>query len=159
MSAPAGETLRELERELLIASEQGETRAFGDLQGQLGVGHGQLEEALDTLREHGKAVEAAPGEWRGPMADELGEGPVNGSQPEAEEPRVEVHVGGEDEPGAISAVDGSRVEFYPPPADQPTVRLTFAIADALEPASLGALVKAGISEAKEHGEPFWLEVV
>lgn len=156
MSAPAGEVVRELERDLLVASESGETRTFAELQDTYGLGHEDLAAALDTLREHGKAVEAAPGEWRGPMADELGSGPPAGAGESADGAGPVVVSVGEGEP-----------EDERPPARwlsesaqvQPTVRLTMAIADALEPQSLGALVKAGIEEARGDGVPFWLEVV
>lgn len=71
MAGPATEGLRELERELMLATEVDETRSFPELQERFGLGHDDLAASLDMLRTHGKAIEDAPGEWRGPHQDEI----------------------------------------------------------------------------------------
>lgn len=151
MAAPADEQLRELSRLLVIASETGDARSFPSLQEELGVGHDDLAGMLDRLREHGQAIEAAPGEWRGPMADEL----PREQEPEAEpeSPRVRVDAPADDLPEPGRGFLSEAVTFGA------TVRLTPGVAAALDAPALGAIVKAGIDEAKEAGVPFILEVL
>jgi hypothetical protein len=160
VSAPAGEDLRELERELTVAAEQGETREFGRLREEFGVGTQELQAMLDALREHGKAVEEAPGEWRGPTLDEVDSAPV-------ESPRVMVSADVPEDEGGMVPADGRIIErhghgglpaamFAGQQAD-PNVRLTMAIAEALEAEALGQLVKAAIAGLPEH-ESFILEI-
>lgn len=155
MAAPATEELRELARELTIAAEQGETRRFDELREQLGMGHEDLEQALGTLREHGQAVEASPGEWRGPLMDELEGGRPAGAD---DDERVRVSVpdaseaGEEEEPAQAG---GAALDFLAP--GDATVRLNRAIADALDDESLGKIVKAGLAGSGD--EVFVLEVL
>lgn len=144
MSAPASEMVREIARELEVAGEQGQTMSVAALRDHFELGHDDLLEALDALREHGQAVEAAPGEWRGPMADEL---------PQPEPPRVRVSVADEEPPEREPLPRGTLLS-----SSGATVRLTPGVADALNAEALGAIVKAGIEEAKALGEPFVLEV-
>jgi biotin operon repressor len=155
MSEPANEETRELGRTLLIAAESGQTRHLAELREEMGVSTAELSQMLDTLREHGQAVEVAPGEWRGPLADE-----VEAAAAPLEPVRVSVPANAEDNgEGRLSPPETfdplrSGVQVF-----APTVRLTMAIANALEPEALGALVKAGISESEERNETFVLEVL
>lgn len=157
VSAPASEDLRELERLLLVASESGESREFGTLREELAMGHDDLTEALSTLREHGKAHEEAPGYWTG-GSDEASTGPVVVSVPdpvdEADDLRSAAALerfdrgrGGGAFTSESAAVAGA------------TIRLTVAVANALDAESLGKLVKAGIAEAVEQEQPFTMEVL
>jgi hypothetical protein len=129
MSAPATEDLRELERLLLVAAETDETRGVEGLCEELGIVPSVMAGLLDELREHGKAIEAAPGEWRGPMQDELDEVDV-----EPEPPRVVVSsmeaVSGGVEAQEVAPWRRSAVDSVPP-----HVRLTMGIAHALDPAA------------------------
>lgn len=170
MAAPASEEVRELERLLVIAADSGEPVAFAKLQEELGMGHGDLEAALDVLRAHGKASEVAPGEWSG------GEGlsAVEADEGEPEPVRVSVGEGEGEAPAtadeiaaraeALAARDGAPAEHlaqgWGSIGAEPTVRLTFAIASTLTAEVLGALVKAGIDDAAtREDETFVLEVV
>lgn len=150
MSAPASEDLRELERLLVVAAETGEPREFASLREELAIGHDDMQKALDTLREHGKAQEVAPGMWSGPEAGAVSvpPAPVVVSAPEPE-PLADLDEGYAD----AATREAMRFDVAP------TVRLTVAIANALDPDALGKLVKAGIEEASAAGETFTLEVV
>lgn len=152
MAGAATEDLRELARLLLIASEQGETCTTAALQDELGAGHDDLMGMLNTLREHGQAVEAAPGEWRGPMADEVDRVAA------AEAPRVGVHIDDGDAEQSPAATGSAFAVRGPMVNGEATVRITRAIADALEDGALGALVKAGLAGV-EDGELFVMEVL
>jgi hypothetical protein len=145
MAAPASEDLRELERVLTAAAERGESCSVGGLREEMDVGTAELSAMLDTLREHGKAVEEAPGEWRGPLMDE-----IDAAAPAAEPLRVVVNA---------DVPEAREVEEIPIPrgrtewttmgyeqGSQPTVRLTRAIAEALDADALGKLVKAGLED-------------
>jgi hypothetical protein len=155
VSAPAGEDLRELERELTVAAESGEPMTLAAVQESLGVGHDDAVGALETLREHGKAVEVAPGEWSGPTQDELDAAAA--SSVEAT-PRVVVRADvpeeAEDVPRRARAPAGAEGILT---LAEPTVRLTMAIAEALDADAIGKLVKAAIA-GTEAGEVFILEI-
>jgi hypothetical protein len=159
MSAPATETLREIERDLRLATEDTERGmvTFPELREKHGLGHDDLEAALDILRTHGKAVEDAPGEWRGPFEDEK-------RQEVAPAPRVQVSADPEipDDDDAHAAVaeamrGSARVPLFRTEGSQPNVRINVAIANALDAESLGNLVKAGIADLE--GDVFTLEVI
>lgn len=157
VSAPATEDLRELERLLVVAAETGESREFGTLREELAMGHDDLTQALNVLREHGKAHEESPGCWTG-GSDDAG-GPVVVSVPDPAEPHEEN--GGA---AALERFDRARGEPRPFTSESAavagaTIRLTVAVANALDAESLGKLVKAGISEAVEQELPFTMEVL
>lgn len=162
MAEPASEDLRELERLLVIAADSGETRSVAGLQEELGMGRSDLMGALDVLREHGKAITVAPDEWSGPGVEDM--------PPEsADAGPVRVSVS-DDEDGGERAVeyfrrqdgqleplpDGEARRWHTIGAAGPTVRLTRAIADALDPEAIGKIVKAGLESA--DGDRFILEV-
>lgn len=158
MATPATEDLRELERLLAEAGDLGRTRSFESLREELGLGHNDLTEAIDTLREVGKAVEVAPGEWSGPNGDESGEPePLRVSVPEvAESERLDAAAAAlrrRDGGQAYEAAVASGLIGGP----ETTVRLTRAIADELDAAALGQIVKAGL-KGVDATVPFVLEV-
>lgn len=142
------EMTRELERLLVVAAEEGRTLALSEMQGELGVGHDDLGEMLDALREKGTAVEAAPSEWRGPMVDEM---PPSEPAPDQER-RVRVSVGENDREQLAPRATALSVGM------DATVKLTPAVAAALSAEALGEVVKAGIAEANKAGDAFVLEV-
>lgn len=144
-----------LRDELSRATDIGESRTRVALREASGLGAGDLEVGLAWLREAGEITEVTPDGF------EL----VVGGEP----------LGGEDE-GATSLPSGEPMALpgAPPPgvrlaraAHRPfadlletqrsTVKLTKGVAAALDAATIGALVKAGIEEAA--GGPFVLEVV
>lgn len=160
MAAPANEMLRELERVLTLAADSGEPAARASLQAELGVGGDELQSMLDELRAHGKAVEVTPGEWRGPLAEDgaAEPQPVTVSAPE---PENQDELSDEQVRAWFARQDREPMAAPMPAVDMvsgATVRLTPAVADALDPEALGKLVKAGIDEAKAVGLPFILEV-
>lgn len=168
MAAPASEDLRELERDLELAAERGETVTRAEVQEKYGAGAGDVDEMLNVLREHGKAFEVAPGEWRGPTLAELEEARAAVVEP----PRVKVSVpdgDGDVDPDFAARAErlsdaitrrrllgatGERVAMV---AGEPTVRLTRAIAAALDADALGKVVQAAL-DGLEDGEVFVLEV-
>jgi hypothetical protein len=160
VSEPATGLLRELERELLMASDGGETRLFEELRESLNVEAEELAAALDILRTHGKAAEITPNEWGVQDSTAVAVAPGGG--------RVEVPstvTEASEEPDAAAAalrrLDGDRPVAVDDPrhplyaselrqlgqVGQANVRLTRGVAGALSPESLGALVKAGIDES------------
>lgn len=151
MSAPASEDLRELERLLANASDSGETVSLNAMREEFpDWPRDGLLGALGTLREHGKAVEDAPGEWRGPSSEDASEAPrvaVSVSdEPEEEDARPPAR--------AVMGVTGERVAMV---SGEPTVRLTRSIAEALDSDALGKVVQAALN-GLEDGEVFVLEV-
>lgn len=165
MSAPASSDLRELERELLMAAERGETLSIAEMQEIAGAGHDDLMAMLDTLREHGKAVEDAPGDWRGPLQDELDAIAAADRKPDPVRVSVPDH---ESENGGGRAAElaelagRQRIETEPAPAEwfgpDPTVRLTRSIAEALDAEALGKVVQAAL-QGLDDSEPFLLEIL
>lgn len=151
MAAPASEDLREAARLLQIAGETGEPVSFATLQGELGVGHDDLSSILATLAEHGKAEEVAPGEWSAPDTATL--------PAPADDGRVRVRVSESDEPDEPGAGAEADEFAFGRVLSQPSVRLTMAIAAALDAAALGQIVKAGIEDAASRDEPFTMEVL
>jgi hypothetical protein len=154
MAAPASEDLRELERLLTVAAETDDRVTVAQVREEFEVGHNDAMGMLNTLREHGKAVEVAPGEWQGPSLDELdgaqqGPGPVVVRTPDPPD-QLE-----EDEQAAPREAPQWGTAFAG--GSEPTVRLTMAIAEALDAEAIGKLVKAAI-EGVEDGEVFVLEV-
>lgn len=160
MAAPASEDLRELERLLTVARETNDTLTEAVLMDELGCGHNDLTAMLDTLREHGKAVQESPGEW---VAGD-------GEPAQAESERVKVHlVENEPEGDDAAAIERAPVDALEPITPQWTglvppfitpadVRLTRAMVAALDPAALGALIQAGL-EGVEDGAVFRIEVM
>lgn len=163
MSAPASEDLRELERQLEMAAERGETMTINALRTEFdGSGSpatvDEVLEMLGTLRQHGKAIEEAPGEWRGPTLDEL---------ERMEEPaRVTVTLpetpDGPPDPDEVRNGAGRalvrQLEQSFGGGVEPTVRITQAIAEQMTAEALGQLVAAGLKSVAE-GETFLLEVL
>lgn len=160
MSAPADGDLRECERLLTVAAEEGVAVSEAWLQDELGVGRTDLMRMLDTLREHGKAVEVAPGEWG------QGDGPA--AAEEAAVAPVVVQTADVDEPEAGVALDDPRPTSFEgaqeyiaehlrsaPPASH--VRLSRGMVAALEPDALGKLIRAGIDDVGD-GLVFRFEV-
>lgn len=152
MASPATSDLRELERALRLATDQGATREFASLREEFEVGHDDMEAMLDLLRTHGKAVEDAPGEWRAPYDDEG----VDDDDPEVEAGlRVSAETDESAQPAA-AAQPGEAQRWGFAGAMLPHVRLTRSIAAALEAEALGRLVLAGIADTDGV---FVLEVV
>jgi hypothetical protein len=145
MATPATGDLRELERLLLIAADDGSELTVSAVQEAFGVVHEEAVGMLGTLREHGKAIEVVPGGWRGPLASE---GMALEAPPEPQ--RVQVQ-----ELGAVPDEDPV------PPAGWslgPTVRITRAIAENMTDVALGQLVQAGLKSVAED-ETFEMEVI
>jgi hypothetical protein len=144
----------EVRDELMRATDAGETRTRADLQASCGIGASDMDAVLNTLRERSVASEVAPGEWE-LVADDVREARVaaRAPAPATEEP--------EPEPAA-GAIEPPRLprEFEPPESPLPVtsaVRITTAMLDALDDASLGALVRAGVVGA--GGQRFTFEVL
>lgn len=160
MSAPANEDIRELERLLVVAADLGEARSEASLREELGLGAHDLQSVLGLLREHGKAFEETPGEWRGPLMDEGANAPVVVSVSDAVDPDAS--------PAAMHAAaleamahrgpDMTALPFAPALSAGATVQLTPGVAAALSAEALGAVVKAGIDEAIAAGMPFVLRI-
>lgn len=145
------------------ARDQGETRDVTALREECGVGHDDLSDVLNALREQGLAVEAAPGEWRRPFdgetdvgagAEDAGPGAAEAAldrfdgRGEEDEPSAPASPGRRAHPTAAAAVAAGEGE----------VRMTMAVAGALKPETMGELVAAGMEEAKEAGRAFVLRV-
>jgi hypothetical protein len=139
--------------ELALARDAGEMRSVSALQEACGVGHEDLMAVLDVMRERGSAVEAAPGEWRQPFEDEV-------APPAAEDaPQAPEAPGGMSLAEAEMRTGPGRAGTVPARAlvGEATASLPRAMADVLDAAAIGALVKAGI-ESCPVGQTFVFEV-
>lgn len=150
MASPASEDLRELARLLEIAADTGDRVTLAQVREEFGVGHEDALALLGELRANGKAIEVAPGEWEAPSGIEGVTMPVDESV--AEPARVVVSTPDLEPPPAR----GAQGVFVGGPA-VPTVRLTMAVAEALNAEALGQVVKAALG-GLEDGEAFYLEV-
>lgn len=150
--------------ELVRAGDIGEQRSRADLQAAVGIGGGDLEAALDALRSEGAITEEAPDRWASVPAgvrEARAAAVAADEEPEAEPAPAAGHVrvmgdaGGLEElslaeaerragRGAPSA--GGRV-----PVESKRIELPFGVADALDEAALGKIVKAGLAEAQAVG--------
>lgn len=157
--------LDDVRQRLIAAGEQGEMLTVAALREAIGIGHDDLTDVLNTLREAGDAVEGAPNEWRAPYDDELesragGEAAADdGSEEDADDERGAAALREHDErarrrgqplvaPIAASGAAPTTGE----------VVLTMAVAKALDPETIGKLVEAGINESSEADRAFVLRV-
>jgi hypothetical protein len=137
--------------ELRRGSDAGDFRSRAQLQQACGVGAGDLGAILDSLRAEGVASELAPDEWA--LADSPAAGGEAAAVPEVEEEEPG-RPGGQWEPPELPGRPRvPRVE-----GEESRVTLTQGVAGALDEQALGALVKAGIDEAKEASATFVFEV-
>ena len=144
MTAPEW-ALPMVERALADKAVGGETITEAALQEEVGIGHDDLRATLDALREEGKAVEEAPGEWRAPYEDE--------EQIEAGEPAAE-RASSADLPS--TALSAPRADSRLARAGEVTTVLTAGMAKSLGADALGQFIHAGIEDAS--GRPFVLRV-
>lgn len=145
-----------VEDELRRISDRGELASRAVLREMVGLGAADLEQALDALREQGRASEVEPDGFRA------------GVEPEPELPDVSG--------GSHSAADAEELReraarWTPPPlkpgeADEPRmltyapvaqVTMPRAVAAVLDAEALGQLLKAGI-DASAQDAPFIFEV-
>lgn len=143
--------------EMEVAADTSETRSVAGLRETHGIGHDDLIAVLDQLRQEGLAIEAAPGEWRGPFMDEQADASpartaARREPREAEEPGMSL-AQAERQAGALAVM-----ERREPVGEEKRTTLSRGVAQALDAAALGALVKAGIDEAMEASVAFVFEV-
>lgn len=124
--------------------------SMGELRELTGLGHEDLTAVLDELREAGAAVEAAPGEWRGPYEDEAGEAAARAAMDRRDGRDEELD---EEDPGP------SPFREERPSEEASEVVLTTLIASALDSETIGKLVQAGINEASSERRAFVLRVL
>lgn len=161
--------------ELARAGDIGEQRSRAQLQETCGLGAGDLDGALNTLREAGEATEEAPDAWAA-MPEAVREARAAAAAPAAEpegdgglpvrEAATRTRVAGglaeEDLPSLAEAERaagrGAPSAGGAPPEAVKRVELPLGVADALDEAALGKIVKAGIESAKGVGASFVLVV-
>jgi hypothetical protein len=135
--------------ELRRISDRGELASRAELQEAVGLGAGDLERALDSLRDRGLASEVEPDGYR------YGEGePSPAPAREVEEPGVSLAQAER----AAAVVEPPRRARARDESDEVLVQLPLAVAKALDAAALGGIVNAGIAEAEQDGVPFIFEV-
>lgn len=137
--------------ELALARDGGEMRSVSALQEACGVGHEDLMAVLDVMRERGSAVEAAPGEWRQPFEDEVAP-PAAEDEPQAPEAPAGMSLAEAERAAAVAAPAFTRAAV-----GEATASLPRAMADVLDAAAIGSLVKAGIDSCPV-GQTFVFEV-
>lgn len=136
--------------ELRRITDRGELASRSELQAAVGVGAGDLQAALDVLRDAGEASEVEPDGFRLGLEDD-DEPPAR----VAGAPGVTVEEFEEQPPRRVTAVQvGGYREEYGGPAQ---VTMPRAVAAVLDAQALGALVKAGI-DTTDAGETFVFEV-
>lgn len=130
------------------ASDVGETRSRAQLQEECGIGVGDLEAALDVVRERGGAWEVEPGVYSSgvePVTDD--DEPV---------PVVAEHALAPAAPGGV-ALPGRPRPARAPAADPVRVEMPMGVAGGMDAAALGSIVKAGIEEAQGSQRAFVFE--
>lgn len=145
--------MEDVKHKLVVAGEQGEMLPFDALRSEVGIGHEDLTDVLDALREAGDAVEGAPGEWRPPYDDEREARSASAPASEAEEEGA-----GDGPPPARRARRRQHDSDAVLNGEPGGVVLTMAVASALDAETIGKLVEAGIAEAKQNDQPFVLRV-
>lgn len=150
--------------ELARISDAGDLASRADLRERVGIGAGDLENVLAQLREQGVATEVEPDGYR-LVTDDDGALSEDGATPEpgmslAEAERgttgaaVGAAAGGLGRERVTATGQGAtRIEF----GREATVTMPRAMVDAMEPAVLGGILKAGIESA--DGDSFVFEVV
>jgi hypothetical protein len=138
--------LGEVRTILARVGDENSTATIETLREEVGIGHDDLSEVLQALRERGQAVEDSPGEWRRPFDGEL-DGAPDGEREMTEDDASEGPAPKRRDRAApaVAAGDGEVV-------------LTMAVAGALDAETIGKLVEAGIGEAKADGRAFVLRV-
>jgi hypothetical protein len=121
------------------------------LQQEAALGATDLETALDWLRERGQLVEDAPGEYRQPYDDEVtadvvDERPQENGSGELVRPAVPRTA---QAPGLQEPLTGATAIVGPLGAMRTVIPMSWA--EALPPEALGALVAAGVKDAKSKG--------
>jgi hypothetical protein len=132
--------------ELMKAADLGETRSRAELQAAVGIGAGDLDRVLSELRMSGEATEDAPDEWTGAA--------TSTAAPATEHEERPAPVEDQDEPELPGRPRQPGSTLTPADDDDRRVELTMAVAQALDEATLGKLVKAGIDDAREAGVSF-----
>lgn len=147
---PADGTIVELVGdELRRLSDTGELATREGLREAVGVGAGDVEAALDALRDRGFASEVEPNAFRW-VADDVEAEIVDETEPEPVEERTLPPEGTQ----ARARMAAPRQEVR-----EKRVTLTIAVAKAIGDVGLGNLVLAGITEAEDAGVPFVFEVL
>jgi hypothetical protein len=156
VSAPA-ETIEGIRLKIVERSEQGETTHEADLREEFGIGHDDLLNVLNDLRERGEIVMELPSEWRAPV-----DGGVPNAEAEAALTRALDHRDGK---------DGDDLPPEPDDGDRPFARqrpalaagegeivLTKGVLTVMDDETIGKIVKAGVAEAGEVADEFVLRV-
>lgn len=143
----------EVQAVLNRAGDAGEGLGFEALREEVGIGHDDLEDVLNHLRERGDAVESAPGEWRSPYEDER-EGaaipPAAESTQEGEPPPPPAKTPGTENVGRRAAPV--------PDDDESQIALTAKVLAAMDSETIGKIVEAGVAEAQADHKVFVLRV-
>lgn len=143
---------------IVVASEQGSTVEESDLREEFGIGHGDLTEVLNDLRDKGEAVNETPGEWRAPYEDER-EAFAAAEAAERREARAADDDDEDDEELPPAARAGSarvapaRTAVI---AGDGEVVLTKGVLNVMDDETIGKIVKAGVEES--DGDEFTLRV-
>lgn len=160
--------------ELVRATDTGEQRSRAQLQESCGLGAGDLDAALEALRESGEASEVAPDAFEAYPEDVRAARASAAAEPPAAEPAAEEEPG--DESGSVermpaplpagltlaeaerAAGRGAPSRGGIPAAPEKKIELPWEVANALDEAGLGKMVKAGIDAAKTDSARFVLVV-
>jgi hypothetical protein len=152
--------------ELARATDTGEQRSRAQLQQACGLGAGDLDAVLDALRTAGEATEEAPDAWAALSEDVRAARAAAAAAPAEPEADADVDEG-EDLPGAglPSLAEAERAAGRGAPSRggmlamaEKKVELPWEVANALDEAGLGKMVKAGLDAAKADGARFVLVV-
>lgn len=136
--------------EMRRVTDRGELASRAMLRDAVGIGAGDLQAALDALRDAGEASEVEPDGYRLGVEEEA-PAPARVEEPE---PGVSL---AEAEAGAPRRQTAVQIGDYREEYSSAQVTMPRAVADVLDAAALGALLKAGIDTAAA-GETFVFEV-
>lgn len=151
--------------ELRRISDRGELASRQVLQEAVGVGAGDLQAALDVLRDAGEATEVEPDGYRLGVEEEAAldvpaaeAGWSGAPEPEPGVTLAEATAGGVGAAAPLGRRQTAvQIGQYREEYSSAQVTMPRAVADVLDAAALGALLKAGIDTAAA-GETFVFEV-
>lgn len=142
---------------LVEAGEQGKTVTEAEMREEFGIGHEDLTDVLNALREDGRAVNELPAEWRAPREDETeGEGePDDDAAAEALD-RFDGKDGARGEQTAEPERGSAGRSSVALSAGSGNIVLTKSVLAVMSDETIGKMVRAGVESA--DGDDFTLRV-
>jgi hypothetical protein len=130
--------------ELAVARDASETRSFEDLRATIGIGHEDLQAAVSELGDAGKLSEVAPAEYVLLDTNAAARESAAAAREDVEEPSISL----EEAEARAGGMPRTRAAARAAGAANSRVVLPRSVAQSLDEAALGQIVKAGIDGAE-----------